>query len=177
MHDLLGRMHELAMILRERRFDRGALELTMPEVKIDLDKDGRVTGAHLAKNTESHQIIEEFMLAANEAVAETLDDAGPDLPAPRPRQPRSAEAEAAHRVRPRAGLRGRQPGEPLRAAEAAGRGRRATRESTRSTTPCCARCSGPSTAPRTKGTTPWPAIATATSPRRFAAIPTSRSIG
>ena len=64
------------MVLRRRRFERGALELSMPEVKIDLDEDGRVTGAHLAKNTESHQIIEEFMLAANEAVAEKLADAG-----------------------------------------------------------------------------------------------------
>jgi ribonuclease R len=73
---LLVRMHELAMILRGRRFTRGALELSMPEMKIDLDKDGRVSGAHLEKNTESHQIIEEFMLAANEAVAELLEDAG-----------------------------------------------------------------------------------------------------
>ncbi len=69
---LLSRMHELAMTLRHRRRDRGALELHMPELKVDLDKDGRVTGAHVAPNTESHQIIEEFMLAANEAVAEQL---------------------------------------------------------------------------------------------------------
>ena len=75
VHDLLGRMHELAMILRERRLRRGALELTMPEVKVDLDTDGRVAGAHLVENTESHQIIEEFMLAANEAVAELLHEA------------------------------------------------------------------------------------------------------
>jgi ribonuclease R len=73
---LLARMHELAMIFRARRFQRGALELSMPEMKIDLDADGRVTGAHLEKNTESHQIIEEFMLAANIAVAETLEEAG-----------------------------------------------------------------------------------------------------
>jgi ribonuclease R len=73
---LLTRMHELAMILRGRRFQRGALELSMPEMKIDLDDDGRVTGAHLAKNTESHQMIEEFMLSANEAVAERLANAG-----------------------------------------------------------------------------------------------------
>jgi ribonuclease R len=73
---LLMRMHELAMIFRARRFQRGALELTMPEMKIDLDEDGRVTGAHLAQNTESHQIIEEFMLTANEAVAERLAQAG-----------------------------------------------------------------------------------------------------
>lgn len=74
--DLLGRMHTLAMTLRKRRMANGALELSMPEVKIDLDKQGRVTGAHVAENTESHQMIEEFMLAANEAVAETLRDHG-----------------------------------------------------------------------------------------------------
>ena len=44
----------------------------MREVKIDLDKEGQVCGAHLVENTVSHQIIEEFMLAANEAVAELL---------------------------------------------------------------------------------------------------------
>ena len=73
---LLARMHELAMLFRRRRFERGALELSMPEMKIDLDSDGRVTGAHLAQNTESHQIIEEFMLSANIAVAEMLTEAG-----------------------------------------------------------------------------------------------------
>ena len=71
---LLQRMFSLAMTLRERRFRRGALELNRPELEIDLDKDGRVVGAHLEINTESHQIIEEFMLAANEAVAEKLFD-------------------------------------------------------------------------------------------------------
>jgi len=74
--DLLGRMHTLAMTLRKRRMANGALELTMPEMKIDLDKNGRVTGAHVVENTESHQMIEEFMLAANEAVAEILRDRG-----------------------------------------------------------------------------------------------------
>ncbi len=63
------------MILRRRRLAQ-ALELPMPEVKIDLDKQGRVAGAHVVHNTESHQIIEEFMLAANEAVAEMLRDRG-----------------------------------------------------------------------------------------------------
>jgi len=70
--DLLDRMHTLAMTLRRRRFARGALELDMPEVKIDLDRHGRVAGAHVAENTVSHQIIEEFMLAANEAAAEAI---------------------------------------------------------------------------------------------------------
>ncbi len=69
---MLGEMLELAMILRRRRFARGALELSLPEVEIELAADGRVTGAHLAQHDESHQMIEEFMLAANEAVASTL---------------------------------------------------------------------------------------------------------
>ena len=72
VHTLLAHMHELAMVLRGRRLKRGALELSMQEVKLDLDKDGHVTGAHVVVNTESHQIIEEFMLAANEALAEHL---------------------------------------------------------------------------------------------------------
>ncbi len=74
VHRLLGQMHELAMMLRGRRMKRGSLELSMPELTIDLNPDGQVTGAHLEENTESHQIIEEFMLAANEAVAEMLHD-------------------------------------------------------------------------------------------------------
>jgi ribonuclease R len=74
--DLLARMHTLAMTLRKRRMTRGSLELNMPEVKVDLDRQGRVTGAHVVENTESHQIIEEFMLAANEAVAEAIHDRG-----------------------------------------------------------------------------------------------------
>ena len=69
---LLGRMRDLSRILRARRSARGALELSMPEVKIDLDRDGRVQGAHVVENTESHKILEEFMLSANEAVAEKL---------------------------------------------------------------------------------------------------------
>ncbi|MFV2069929.1 MAG: ribonuclease R family protein, partial [Pirellulales bacterium] len=72
VHTLLGDMHRLAMTLRGRRFERGSLELSMPEVRVDLDRDGRVTGAHVVENSESHQIIEEFMLAANEAVADLL---------------------------------------------------------------------------------------------------------
>jgi ribonuclease R len=73
--DLLDRMKELAMLLRRRRLERGALELTMPEVKVELDSKGRVRGARVIENTVSHQVIEEFMLAANEAVAERLQEA------------------------------------------------------------------------------------------------------
>ncbi|MBT6156849.1 MAG: ribonuclease R [Planctomycetaceae bacterium] len=71
---LLSRMHTLAMLLRRRRFEAGALELNLPEIKIDFDKDGRVCGAHESEHDQSHQIIEEFMLAANVAVATELSD-------------------------------------------------------------------------------------------------------
>ena len=73
---LLENMYELAMILRRRRMARGALELNMPDVRIELDEEGRVVGAHEEPDTASHQIIEEFMLAANEAVANTLHRQG-----------------------------------------------------------------------------------------------------
>ena len=69
---LLLRMRDLALILRRRRLKRGALELNMPETELEYDDQGRVTGAHFAKHDVSHQIIEEFMLAANESVAEHL---------------------------------------------------------------------------------------------------------
>ena len=72
--DLVRNMHTLAMKLRRRRMQAGAINLILPEVKIDLDDDGCVSGAHTVDNTESHQVIEEFMLAGNEAVAQKLDD-------------------------------------------------------------------------------------------------------
>ncbi len=76
---LLADMHELAMILRKRRFAQGAINLELPEIKLDFDKDGRVSGAHEQLHDESHQIIEEFMLAANVAVATALSDKGIDF--------------------------------------------------------------------------------------------------
>lgn len=72
--NLLGRMHELAMKMRKARFKHGSISMDLPEIKLDLDKSGKVRGAFRVQNTESHQIIEEFMLAANQAVATWLDD-------------------------------------------------------------------------------------------------------
>lgn len=71
--ELLWRMRDLAVILNKRRLKRGYLQLHMPEPELEYDKDGRVVGAHFRKNDISHQMIEEFMLLANEAVAEHLD--------------------------------------------------------------------------------------------------------
>lgn len=65
---------KLAAILRERRFRHGALDLEMPEIKIRLDAQGRAEVADPVIHTESHQLVEECMLAANEAVAKILRD-------------------------------------------------------------------------------------------------------
>jgi ribonuclease R len=59
----------LASLLRKRRFDNGGLDLDMPEVSIILNKEGVPTGYQREEYNESHQLIEEFMLSANEAVA------------------------------------------------------------------------------------------------------------
>ena len=72
--ELVRNMHTLAMTLRRRRMKAGAINLILPEVKIDLDDDGKVVGAHTVDNTESHQVIEEFMLAGNEAVSQKMAD-------------------------------------------------------------------------------------------------------
>ena len=69
---LLLRMRGLALLLRKKRIKRGSLQLSMPEAVLEYDDLGRVTGAHFAEDNLSHQIVEEFMLAANEAVAEKL---------------------------------------------------------------------------------------------------------
>jgi ribonuclease R len=74
--DQLGeRLHvawELAALLRRKRFEHGALDLDFPEVKVWVDKDGHPVKLERVENDESHQLIEEFMLVANEAVAREL---------------------------------------------------------------------------------------------------------
>ncbi|MEZ5940947.1 MAG: ribonuclease R [Planctomycetaceae bacterium] len=74
VRQLLCNMHELAMMLRRRRFEKGALELGLSEIRLQLDDDQNVVGAQQRKHDASHQIIEEFMLAANIAVARELSD-------------------------------------------------------------------------------------------------------
>ncbi len=72
---LVGMVKEawkLASAMRARRFAQGALDLEMPEIKIRLDDQGRAEVAEPVIHTESHQLVEECMLAANEAVAKIL---------------------------------------------------------------------------------------------------------
>lgn len=72
---LSERLHlawELAALLRKKRFQHGALDLDFPEVKVWVDKNGHPVKLERVENDESHQLIEEFMLAANEVVAREL---------------------------------------------------------------------------------------------------------
>src|SRR5438034_645372 len=62
----------LASLLRRKRFEHGSLDLDFPEVKVLVDKQGHPVRLERIENDESHQLIEEFMLAANEAVAREL---------------------------------------------------------------------------------------------------------
>src|SRR5438270_11563547 len=63
---------ELASLLRRKRFEHGSLDLDFPEVKVRLNEIGKPVHLERIENDESHQLIEECMLAANEAVAREL---------------------------------------------------------------------------------------------------------
>ena len=63
-------MAELATILKERRLKQGYLNLDIPESKIDLDEEGRAINVGKYETSFSNEIIEQFMLSANEAIAE-----------------------------------------------------------------------------------------------------------
>lgn len=63
-------MEELALILKERRKEQGYLNLDIPESNIELDVNGRVTNISKYETSFANEIIEQFMLIANETVAE-----------------------------------------------------------------------------------------------------------
>ena len=62
----------MASRMRKKRFEDGALDLEMPEVRVRLDDKGKADRIEKVVHTESHQLIEECMLAANEAVAHII---------------------------------------------------------------------------------------------------------
>jgi len=65
-------MEQLAKILMDKRRKRGAIDLDLPEAEIVFDDEGRMTGVKRSERNIAHRLIEEFMLAANEAVAAKL---------------------------------------------------------------------------------------------------------
>jgi ribonuclease R len=62
--------------MRERRYERGSLDFDLPEPRLVLDASGEMTGIVRHERLDSMRLVEEFMLAANEAVAEALHRAG-----------------------------------------------------------------------------------------------------
>lgn len=67
--EILKEMERLCRVLRKKRMDRGGLDFDLPEPKIDLDPLGHPADIICTPRTIAHQMIEEFMLAANETVA------------------------------------------------------------------------------------------------------------
>ena len=63
---------KLGSVLRKRRFARGGLDMDMPEITLMINNKGVPSGYKKDEYNESHQLIEEFMLAANEAVAQKI---------------------------------------------------------------------------------------------------------
>jgi ribonuclease R len=63
------KLHELATILRNERFRSGAISFERPEMKVEVDENGKPLGVYSKITKESNWLIEEFMLLANREVA------------------------------------------------------------------------------------------------------------
>lgn len=68
----IRKLWSIASILRQNRFRKGSLDLDMTEVKIYVDEEGYADRMEKQFNDESHQLIEEYMLSANEQVAKVM---------------------------------------------------------------------------------------------------------
>ena len=69
-HQMFQLMQELCLILREKRLRRGAIDFDFPEARVKLDEKGKPLEIIKAERTSAEMIIEEFMIVANETVAE-----------------------------------------------------------------------------------------------------------
>jgi ribonuclease R len=69
-------MHELFGLLNARRRRRGSVDFDLPEAEVLMDDAGRIEDIIVAERNVAHHLIEEFMLLANETVADYLDEAG-----------------------------------------------------------------------------------------------------
>ena len=72
----LKRMADLSQQLRQRRLERGTLDFDLPEPEVILNLQGETEDIIRAERNLAHQIIEEFMIAANEAVAHFMEEQG-----------------------------------------------------------------------------------------------------
>ena len=69
-------LNDIALKLRERRFKAGAVNFDRPEMKVDIDADGKPVGVHQKFSREANWLVEEFMLLANRNVAEYVATGG-----------------------------------------------------------------------------------------------------
>lgn len=72
MEEVIAPLYECYAAMAEAREARGPLALDLPERQIVLDEAGKVTSVAIKDRLEAHRLIEEFMVAANVAAAETL---------------------------------------------------------------------------------------------------------
>ena len=69
-------MKRLAILMNQRREERGSIDFDLPEPVIEFDEHGQMRGVTKSERTWANRLIEEFMLAANECVATWLEDLG-----------------------------------------------------------------------------------------------------
>lgn len=72
IHEMLLLMLELSKKLRERKYQRGSIDFDLSEIKVVLNPEGKVDYIKLRERGEAEKMIEDFMIAANESVAEKL---------------------------------------------------------------------------------------------------------
>ena len=72
-------MVELCHLLKKKRYERGSIEFSIPDLVILVDENGVPKGTDLVEYDITHQMVEEFMLKANELVAEHLSKKGKHL--------------------------------------------------------------------------------------------------
>ena len=76
LKDAINTLWDLASIFRKRRFAAGAISFERPEMKVDVDENGKPIGVHQHISKEANWLIEEFMLLANRSVAEFIATCG-----------------------------------------------------------------------------------------------------
>lgn len=71
---VLTDMHRFSQILRKKRFQHGSVDFQVPEPEIHIDSSGHVDRIGISEHNPAHELIEEFMLAANQFVALSLHE-------------------------------------------------------------------------------------------------------
>lgn len=77
--EALDHMVALCLLLKKKRYGRGSVDFSLPEMVIQVDAKGEPSGVHWVEYDISHQLVEEFMLKANELVAKEIADRGKQL--------------------------------------------------------------------------------------------------